>query len=202
MSIVLDPQKSLISIVSFYIEEKKEHGNTYYHFIDSKEELDEWKENGYKTREEILDEIKQSNVVEEYRASSPSLFGKNLDPEKLIELGDYKIIHKLTTHWKQPTWKDTNSILSKAMKEVKTREGYSAEVDPLLYRELKLKTGLKGWDAKDDKGYDIPLTEQAIDNLVNEVANALLKAFERVCERPTNLKKPDKNKEENEDDDE
>ena len=56
------------------------------------------------------------------------------------------------------------------------------DIDPLKYRELKLKSGIKKWDAKDDDGNSIPLTPENIDNLCPEVAAYLLKAFERATE--------------------
>lgn len=181
MSIILDPNKSFVTIDIYYVEEKKDHGNTFFHFINGKEEFEEWKEKGYKTKEEIIEEIKLSEETPQIPSSVPRK--KSIDPEKLIEIGDYKIINKLVTHWRQLTWKESNSILSRSMKEVRTDTGYTSELDPLLYRDFKLKTALKGWNAKDDKGYDIPLNEQAVDNLIPEVAAALLINYEKVCEQ-------------------
>ena len=196
MSIVLDPNKSFVVIDIYYVEEKKDHGNTFFHFINSKEEFDEWKEKGYRGQDEILEEIKKSQSVEDF-AQKPHR--KKVDPEKLMEIGDYLIIQKLTTHWRQLTWKESNNIFSRSMKEIRNKEGYSAEIDPLLYRELKLKAALKGWNAKDDKGYDITLNEQAIDNLIPEVANALLSNYEKVCEQPSDqFKKESTEENENE----
>lgn len=184
MSIVLDPTKSVVTIEIYYVEEKKDHGNTFFHFINSKEEFEDWRGKGYQTKAEILEEIKKAQTIEEESKSNQG-YRRKIEPEKLLEVGDYKIIEKLVTHWRQLSWKDNNTILSKSMREVRTKDGYTSELDPLLYRDLKLKTALKAWDAKDERGNEIPVNDTVIDNMIPEVAAALLINYEKVCEQPS-----------------
>lgn len=87
----------------------------------------------------------------------------------------------LTTFWKRMTWKEQNIIFSHAIRIV----GEANEIDNIKYREMKLKTCLKKWDAKDDDGNDIPLNDQSIENLDPLIASSLLKQFEEATE-PSN----------------
>ena len=47
MPIVLDPDKQLIAISTYFVEEVKKHGNSVFHFIRSQDDFDEWKGEGY-----------------------------------------------------------------------------------------------------------------------------------------------------------
>lgn len=160
MSIILDPNKSFISIETYYIEEKKKHGNVVFHFIRSKQELEKWKSQGY--------EIKEP--------------GKSYaNPEKLIE--------KLITFWRRMTWKDQNVIFSKSLRQMQNQDGKLVpELDMIKYRDLKLKSCLKKWDLIDDSK-EIPISEEIIDNLDPSVASELLNSFEAITEATEDEKK-------------
>lgn len=156
MAIVLDPNRSFINILVHLIEEKKKNGSSLFHFIESAESLQEWKTKGFKTREEIAQEFQSKTAKPDY--------------DKTIEL--------INTTWKRPTWKEQNSIFAQALRQVNGE----MEIDPLKYRELKLKTCLKKWDAKDDSGNPVPLNAENIDNLDPSVAAYFLKVFEKTTE--------------------
>lgn len=81
---------------------------------------------------------------------------------------------KLTTVWRQMSWKDHNSFLSRSSR----RSG----VNYYHYRDLKLKHCLKNWDAIDDNGNSIPYSPEIIDQLYPVIANYLLDAYENECE--------------------
>lgn len=82
------------------------------------------------------------------------------------------------------TWKEQNQIYSRCLRQIAGTEGGGArtELDMISYRDQKLKTCLKKWDLKDDKGQDYPVSESVIDQLVPEVAQELLSNFELVTE--------------------
>lgn len=162
MPIVLDPSKSFVNITLFYIEQKKEHGNSVFHFVASRKEFDEWKTRGYRTEEELRTAATEQSKVP-------------VDPTKIIE--------KIITTWKRLTWKDQNTIYSRCLKTVPGIDGKpTVELDTILYRDLKLKTCLKKWDIRDESGQILAVAPETIDLLVPEVAQEMLNAFERVTE--------------------
>lgn len=166
MPIVLDPAKSFVNITVYYIEEQKKNGNSIFHFITSPELMEEWKAKGYRTRQEILQEVQNVSV------SQSSI------PKITAQASFSQVIESLNTVWKRMTWKEQNTIFAQSLRVV----GGESEIDALKYRELKLKTLLKKWDAKDENGNPYPLTAETLDNLCPEVASELLRAFERVTE--------------------
>jgi hypothetical protein len=94
-----------------------------------------------------------------------------------------KKIKSLKTIWKRLNWKEHNSIIAKSMLQAVSPTGQaSSRLDPIIYRDQKLKTCLKKWDLKDDEGKDVELNDMIVDNLAPDVAQELLDAFERVTE--------------------
>ena len=86
MPILLDPNKKLINIDIYYVEEvKPPHNISFYHFIKSAKELNEWKAKGYKL---------SSEVEQNKDAGMPVL----------------KLISKITVTCRRITWKDQNSL--------------------------------------------------------------------------------------------
>ena len=193
MAIVLDPAKAFVTITIYYIENRKEHGNVIYYFIKEADQYQEWQTKGYRTKEQIEEEVKPTIVsVEDAQKTSAGLPHKQKGQEehalktaveKLIATKyQDKLIRSLTCQFKQLTWKEHNTILARSTRELRTNEGSTMDFDPLLYRELKLKATLRGWDAKDDAGYELVFSTEMIDNLAPKVAEALIYNYEKVCE--------------------
>jgi hypothetical protein len=160
MPIVLDPNKQLVNILTYYIEEVKKTGNSIFRFINSAESLNEWKTKGYLTKSEVMQKKKE---------------GMPVDTEKIIE--------ELRTVWRRLTWAEHNSISSKCMINIPSPDGQiRVNWDAIRFRDLKLKTCLKGWDLLDENGNKIPVTTTVIDNLAPEVAHQLVNDFEKVTE--------------------
>ena len=182
MSLVLDPSKQFVSITIYYIEEELDHGNSVFRFIKSKDEFEEWKAKGYKPRQEIEQLL---NPKPQIQPSGPvSAEDTKKEPEPVE---DKKIIEQVSTHWKRLTWKDQNVIFSQSLKTIAGPDGQThSDLDPLSYRDLKLKTCLKSWDLKDDQGNPVKITHDVIDNLTPEVASELIANFERVTEPSEN----------------
>ena len=181
MGIVLDPAKSLVSIEVFYIEEVKKHGNSVFHFIRSKDEMEGWRAKGYRTEQEIAGLSAQNQPSEKQvpggsgGSSVPGLPVKSFDPNKIIS--------RVETFWRRITWADQNTLLSTSMKNIIGSDGQTAtEIDGVKFRDMKLKMCLKRWDVKDDQGQPVPINNATIDMLVPEVAQELLSSFERVTE--------------------
>jgi len=174
MSIILDPNKSLINIEMYYIEEKKKHGNTVFHFIKSKEEMEEWKKKGYRTEQEM--QVSQPTIEK--------VPGTEKVPGSVVQSFDAnKIINRVETSWKRITWSDQNTLLSVSMKNIPGSDGRMvAELDGIKYRDKKLKTCLKRWDIKDENGQIVQVNDNVIDMLAPEVAQELLASFERITE--------------------
>ena len=142
-----------------YVEEKKPHGNDVFTFIRSESELSEWKEKGYR--------------LETEPSSQPGI----------SRTDESKIIHVLESRWKKISWKDQNEIYSKSLKQTTDGQGKNkTELDAILYRDLKLKIALIGWNVKDNTGAVIPVTPENIDALVPDVAMELLNTFEKLTE--------------------
>ena len=165
MSIILDPNKSLVNINVIFIEETKPYGNSVFRFIRTKEEYDELRATGYLTREEYVSRSQQA----------PGGKADGLDPKKVID--------KISTRWKMLSWAEQNSIYSKCMKEDIGPDGKTnPRFDGISFRDLKLKTCLKSWDLKDETGRPIALTSVMIDNLDPDFAQELINTFEKVTE--------------------
>ena len=178
MSIVLDPSKNFVTIQLMYIEEKDaKHGNTRYHFVNSRAEFDNWKAKGYLTEEEMEKAVAVP-------APSPKKEQPGMPVQPAVPPQDpTKIISVLRTWWSRMTWKEQNQIYSRCLKQVHVEEGKTrTELDMISYRDLKLKTCLKKCDLKDESKQEVPITENIIDQLVPEVAQELLSNFEMVTE--------------------
>lgn len=167
MSIVMDAS-SLITIQIMYIEETRKHGSTVFRFIHSQDELDGWKEKGYLTQEEF-DSTKMTKI-------DPGM------PEAPVA-DPNKIISVLNTWWSRMSWKEENACYSQCMNNIVGTDGTPImTVDAIKMRDMQLKTCLKKWSLTDNEGREVPISDLVIDNLVPEVANELLSAFEKVTE--------------------
>jgi len=158
MSIILDPNKQLINIESYFIEKTRTHGNSVFHFIKSKDELEYWQNRGY-------------------------VFEKDAPKDEEGKITTDQIIKTIQTSWKPMSWRDQNTVFSKSIRQVHKPNGsYSAEIDTIAFRDWKLKTCLKKWDVKAPDGSVLEVSEGLIDNLDPTVAQELLSAFEKVTE--------------------
>ncbi|GAF98153.1 unnamed protein product [marine sediment metagenome] len=153
MPIKLTSDPPLVSIETYYVEEHKKQGHVIYHFIKSQEEMDNWKEKEYCVEDEKSDDT---------------------DPQK--------IIYKLITAWKRLKWSDQNSIFSSCFRFLGEGENRNMEIDPIRYRDLKLKSCLKRWNIVDEDDQPVPITPENIDKLSADVAQELLNGFEKVTE--------------------
>ena len=165
-----------MSIEIYYVEQIKPHGNSIFYFLESAQDIEDWKQRGYKTQDEVNQLAMKKNDKQGPMAGIPiSQQSSTHDPQKIIQ--------KLTTTWKRLTWKDWNTIFSKCLKNVTGADGQSRnDLDVILYREMKLKFCLKDWDLKDDNGAKVQVSSEIIDMLAPEVATALLDNFETVTE--------------------
>ena len=170
MPILLDPAREMLSINIFYTERViPPHDISIFHFVHSEEEFNELKIKGYKTQEEL------QKFAPKDEKQLPGMVKETPDPAK--------IIHLLNTEWKRLNWKDQNIINSQALKVINNKDGSVAtQWDWLRYRDLKLKTCLKRWSVTDDKGQSVPVSDENIDRLAPEVADELLKNYEKVAE--------------------
>jgi len=164
MSIILDPNKQLIAIESYYIEKKRPHGNSIFHFIKSKDELKDWQDLGY---------VMENSV--------------NSDGTPIV---NDKIIHILQTHWKTLSWRDQNTVFSKSIRQVQKPDGsFASEIDTIAFRDWKLKTCLKKWNLTDANNQILDVSDGLIDNLDPLIAQEMLSEFEKVTEpNETDLK--------------
>ena len=89
-------------------------------------------------------------------------------------------VNLINTYWKIVSWQDNNSIHKAS--ERKEEKAVPGSLDWIRWRDLRLKTFLKKWDAKDEEGKDIPLDNETINSLDNDIAEALLDKYERVTE--------------------
>lgn len=89
-------------------------------------------------------------------------------------------VNTLNTFWKIVSWQENNSIHKAS--ERKEEKAIPGSLDWIRWRDLRLKTFLKKWDAKDDDGKDIPLTPDVINGLDNDIAEALLNKYEQITE--------------------
>ena len=167
MPIVLDPSRNFVEVKLFYVEETSSHCAPVYHFIDKKEDLENWKAKGYKHETEV---IGPANA-------------KKTDVPGMPVQNTTKLIYSISTKWKRMLWKDQNTIFSKCLRTRHNPEGVAqTELDSITYRDMKLKTCLKDWDLKDSAGNIVPVNNETIDMLTPEIANELINAFERYTE--------------------
>lgn len=166
MGILVDTNKENINIAIMYIEDKKSHGNIRFHFIRSETELNDFKSQGYKLESELP------------KTNMPQTTGM-----PITKIDENKIIHVLETSWRRISWKDQNDIFSRCLKQIADTQGKGrTELDAVLYRDLKLKTCLKRWNLKDERGEEIKVTNENIDRMVPEVALELLSTFDKLTE--------------------
>jgi hypothetical protein len=76
------------------------------------------------------------------------------------------------------TWKQHNDIQRAAT--VNRGPGMGSDLDWVLYKERKLVTILKSWDAKDSDGKAVPVNQENIFKLCPQVAEALLNEFDKA----------------------
>ena len=158
MPVILKPSSGIINITVYFVTEQKPHGHEVFHFISSREDFDIWKQKGYVLRDKS---------DETYSMPSP----------------EEKIIQQLVTSWKRPLWREHNEMYASCLRQHPTPDGkIKVELDVIRLRDLKLRKCLKGWDAIDENGNKIPIDDNTIDNMVPELANELIMAFERVTE--------------------
>jgi len=168
MPITLDPSKQFVSITLYYVEEQSKHGVPVIKFITSKEQMDEWKEKGYRVESDA--DLKSE---------------KKQIPGMPVE-DNGRIIYSIRTKWKRMSWKDQNVIFSRCLKTIPMPEGGArTELDTITYRDMKLKLCLKEWNLKDSSGRDAPVTNDAIDSLEPDIATELINTFERYTEANT-----------------
>ncbi len=169
MGIILDPDKNFVTVQLMFVESKDEkHGASKFYFVNSRADFDAWKKKGYST----VDEGKTLDSAED----KPGMPKKPIqDPKKIIQV--------LRTWWSRMNWKEQNQIYARCLRQSTDSEGKTmTELDMISYRDMKLKTCLKRWDAKDDDGKEIQLGDNMIDLLDPTVAQQLLSEFEKVTE--------------------
>lgn len=180
MPIVLDPSQNFITIDLLYIDKERhmqmDNGEirvleTYHHFIQDAAELQDLLSKGYYYEEEL--EKKGQN----YYPNKPQ------NEEKEIKRDPKKVIYKLQTAWKRISWKESNIINSYALTKERNEDGeFSFSIDLFKYRDIKLKTCLKQWNLKNEKGQVMNVSPDVIDALPPAVAEELVKAFDKVTE--------------------
>lgn len=161
MSIILDPNKNFISFETYYVEERKTHGNIVFHFINSPLELDEWKSKGYQLKD-------------------PS---KPINAKIISKLTTWW--RRMT--WKEQNVIFSKSLRQMAGTDGKL----TTDLDMIRYRDLKLKSCLKKWDLVDEQNNPIPISDDIVDSLDPTVAAELINTFERITEATEDEKKTD-----------
>lgn len=180
MPIILDPSKNLINLKFYFIEEIKKHGNSVFTFMKNQNDFNEWKEKGFKTKEEI-------NTLK--KAQPPQIDAPGAPVQKQT-YDSNKIIHEINCVFKRLTWKEQNILFSKSLRNNITVDNKTVtDFDGIKYRELKLKNCLKRWDLIDEQGQPIVLDDSNIDNLDPVVAQEFLEGFENVSEATNDEKK-------------
>jgi hypothetical protein len=103
---------------------------------------------------------------------------KKQEKQEEIKAGD-RSIEVLTTMWKILSWGDQNKITKRC--ERYTPEGLQS-IDYYKFRDLRIKSCLQSWDAKDAKGTVVPVTTETIDMLPSDVVFALVNRYDTVTE--------------------
>jgi len=170
MPFTLDPNRSVVNITIYYVEEEKMHGNSVYHFIRSEQDMKEWTAEGFKVEPERKPAPHVPGAAQQYEKREKPTFAN-------------RMIGLLRTTWRRPTWRDQNSIMTQATRRINTEgENINIEIDPVTYRDLKLKKCLVGWDILDNDGKPVDVTPDTIDLLPPEIAGELLSSFEKITE--------------------
>ena len=89
-------------------------------------------------------------------------------------------VKKLTTHWREMSWQDSNNITKAA--RVEGPNAKPGELDYYRYRDLRLKICMKKWDLKDDDGNDVILSPEIINQLPVDIVIALVSKYDEVVE--------------------
>ncbi len=105
----------------------------------------------------ILDEVKAKKMLE--------------DEKKKAD------VNILQTKWRNVTWKEQNDLVKATTKHNPMNNG-RVDVDYGLYRDLRIKTCLVRWDAKDENNQDIPVTKENIENMDSVIVTALVDRYE------------------------
>ena len=151
MSILLNQSRELIAFDIYFIQKVNIHNITTLDFIRNKDDFEEWEDKGYVVEDKITDEDDSS-----------------------------KIIHKITTYWKLPSWKDQNELMSRSFTSKTINNSVVSDFDVIKYRDLKLKQLLKKWTLKDETDNIIELSNSVIDSLHPAMANELIASFEKA----------------------
>ncbi len=96
----------------------------------------------------------------------------------MTDVTDKELWTKASFALKPLTWKQHNDIQRGAT--VNRGPGMGSDLDWVLYKERKLVTVLKSWDAKDADGKPIPVTQDNIFKLSPQIAEALLNEFDKA----------------------
>ena len=85
-------------------------------------------------------------------------------------------VYTIVGHWKLITWEEQSIIFANSLKD--------KQIDPILYRDQKLKKCLKR--IVDTDGTAIDVSDEVINNLGAELASELLSSFETITEPSEN----------------
>jgi hypothetical protein len=88
------------------------------------------------------------------------------------------VFKKLVVTLAPLNWKKYNETQRASM--VDKGKGTGEEMDWLLYREKKLLAVMKAWDAKDEKGNPIPVTQENVFKLHPLIAEMIINEYDRV----------------------
>lgn len=177
MPIILHSTAPLVAIDFYIVEEKGKAGSVQYHFIQNSKDMETWRSKGYVTEEELksLQAQERSQKAEPGRVDQTVVKDRKYDPTKIVQI--------LKTEWKRLSWRDQNVIFARSLKTFPENDGKTrTELDSITYRDMKLKTCLKRWNAIDERGEAVPVNAETIDALPPEIAHELLSTFERITE--------------------
>ena len=136
----------------------------------------------------LLDSISQSieiklyykEIVNQYGVRAIKIIPDEIAEEKLTSSKESseEQIKLLVTTWKILSWKDDNDIVRDATK-TDVISG-NASFNAFLYRDLKVKKCIIGWDMKDNDGKDIPFSPEILDKMPADIMYALINKYEKI----------------------
>jgi len=97
--------------------------------------------------------------------------------EMLEKEGEKEKIHILETKWKQLSWKEQNTIMNKSTQITDAATG-QFNFNLYGYQDSRVKSCLKEWNLKDDKGTIVQVTPENIDRLPADIVSVLLEKYE------------------------
>lgn len=106
--------------------------------------------------------------------------------EEMLQDEDEKNnVEILNTTWKMLSWSESNKILDKStvvqpQYDSIAQESATRDLNVYLFRDLRIKTALKGWDLKDDSGKDVPYRPELVDILPPEIVMAMYFKYDEV----------------------